>query len=308
MKTFLKICSGILVLGVVLTGAGLAAGGRTLTAEQIPGFRWVSRAIDRTVHHALRNTFGWLDDWDIFDDGYDYDYNYDYDYSYDYDYKYDYDYDDNYDRGERSYSRRDVHHAETGAESIPSDALTAEQIASIRKIELELGDGEFYLQESDSAPYTVDGAYFKTLWTNIEDGTWKIRAIGGESSGHHEPIFLYLPAGLHLDDVEIDLGAGYLSVDTPLTCNALSLDVGAGNLIVSALNCPKTDVEVGAGKVSLSLAGAWQDYGYRMEAGLGMISVNGDAVITGVGEANRAGSRMLDIEVGAGSVELFTAE
>lgn len=45
MKGFVKAACAVLVVGVVLSGAGWAFGGRPLNAQNIPMMRWAGRAL-----------------------------------------------------------------------------------------------------------------------------------------------------------------------------------------------------------------------------------------------------------------------
>lgn len=295
MKTFVKICLGVFGFGLVLTTIGFAFGGRALTPSQIPGLHWAAHTAGRTLDHWGGRHWRWEDrvsDWaddfasdfsDRWDDEWD-----DWDETWD-SHRYD------------DYEERAVLHGS------PAAALPESDYDSVTDIELRLGEGRFELRPADlqrgKTPYTVDGTYFKHLRSGMEDSdTWVVDARG---SGDNERIMIYLPADAMYREVDIELGAGSIDADA-LQCDELKLSVGAGSAELRGVLASSLDVEVGAGRAKLELDARWADCGYDAEVGLGSISVNGKSLLLGVGEASRGGSPMLDLEAGAGTIDITT--
>ena len=294
MKTFIKICCGVLVFGLLLTVVGFACGGRSLSASEVPGLRWAVHTTENAIDR-WNWRWGWesrVANWaqDFADDFTD---------------RWDDDWDDDWDENWDSHWHDDNEHAVLHGS--PAAALPERDHDSVADVELRLGEGRFELRPADlqngKAPYTVDGTYFKHLYSGMDDSdTWVVDARG---NGGNERIVIYLPADTTYSKVEIELGAGSLGADA-LACDELKLSVGAGAAELRGVLANDLDVEVGAGTAALGLDARWEDCGYQAEVGLGSITVNGKTLLAGVGETSRSGSPMLDLEAGAGTIEITT--
>lgn len=119
---------------------------------------------------------------------------------------------------------------------------------------------------------------------------------------------------LVLGDVKIELGSGEFTWETGETVNLegkYELDVGAGSAELKFTDqVPRgsMDIDVGAGSVVITLPGDVSlDIDY--EIGAGVLKVNGDSYhgdgkYTGDGYESSAQKLMLNLEIGAGKVEI----
>lgn len=285
MKTTVKICCAVLVLGLVLTGAGYALGGQPLYHNEWHNgwFRFAGRflpasmgdkltdkindRVNDTIDSALDHVWdghGW--------DGHDWD---------------DGDWDDHLPRAS-------------------SASLDESVTGSVRKVDLELGRGTYVLVEADgdAAPFSVDCSEAIRLDSGFKDkDTWYVKARGNSKG---TPITIYLPEGFSADKIDISVGAGELDAGT-LRAREFELEVGAADVRIASLGFTEdADIEIGAGNAEIGLTETWGSYGYDMEAGLGDITVNGETIISGIGEVSRHGGRHLSAEVGAGSLSITT--
>lgn len=302
MKTIVKICCGVLAFGLVLWALGFAFGGRPLSMSEVPGLRAATSNVVRTIDHLSwdwrwgdRWDWNWDDTWnDTWDDDLDWD---------------DGDAPANSASGKVTAARSTLGGDSTanGASMIPTDLQ-----GEVRRIELQLGAGEFELREANEhegiEPFSVsaDGVYFKHYDVGLDGDTWKAELVCSPRRGNQGPVILYLPAGAVWTEFDVELGAGSLDTDA-VYAEQSKLSVGAGSVDMY-LDSREVDVEVGAGGVTLTMPGKWSEYGYNIECGLGGVTVNGDAVINGVGEVKRQGTPMLDLQIAAGGVDIFTTE
>ena len=126
-------------------------------------------------------------------------------------------------------------------------------------------------------------------------------------------ITLYLPEGYTFDKAEINMGAGFLSVEQ-LIAKEVEAKIGAGEVDLSTCDCDKLDINVGAGdfsihdmqigelkcvvgmgnitlngtisedakaecsmgNISLNLANEVTDFDYKLEASVGNITLDGE--------------------------------
>ncbi len=153
-------------------------------------------------------------------------------------------------------------------------------------------------------------------------------------------VVVTLPKGLILEDLDIDAGAGELTIED-FAVKDFNLDAGAGSVRInrveayktdinggagevvfsdvlfsdSDINCGvgrldfdgkllnKNDISAGVGEVSLKIQGKRDDYDIKIEKGLGEIRIDGQKFK----EVNirQSGSRhSLDIEGGVGSINV----
>jgi hypothetical protein len=172
-----------------------------------------------------------------------------------------------------------------------------------------------------------NGNDMKFLWFNF-------RGITSPNS----KITVYLPADFAAKEVNINTGAGTLSIDQ-LNTDYLYIEGGAGKISGNHVQAGKarleggvgtinlnqvlfedsniecgvgsvdingkllgqTYVECGVGEVKLNLEGRPEDYGYKVDTGLGTISLNGDKIS---GENNVSATNLLKIDGGIGSVKI----
>lgn len=126
-------------------------------------------------------------------------------------------------------------------------------------------------------------------------------------------IRLFLPTALLLERVELEIGAGSMkAVDMPVSCQDMSVDVGAGKWKAEQLSVSGClDIKVGAGKVSAKTMRAGK---LHIDCGVGDCTyegeVNGDITVNcGVGNCklkldNKESDFNYDISCALGKVSI----
>lgn len=298
MKTAVKVFCALLVVGIVLSGVGFAMGGRPLYHNRWNsgwlGFagRWLPTSFSEQLNRRIGDYVNDIVDTTISDeldaalddalgslpDGY-------------WDNSHYWDDDDHL----SDYTSTDA-------------ALDAALASKVRKVKLTLNRGYFTIKSSDdmNAPFSVASSEGIRLSSGIkENNTWYADVRG---RGKNADIFIYLPEGFSADELDITIGAGVLSAER-LEANDFDLEAGAAQVVIDHLAVSaKTDIEIGAGEVTITLSQPWSAYGYDLEAGMGEITLNGDAILSGIGEIERQGTPKISAEVGAGLLSLYTPE
>lgn len=289
----------IFLLVVLLIGGGLAIGGAAAGGElygsyyngAIHSVRESFRDADDFVHSRLRwrewydadgYHSGWfggvvdeaindaLDDWDD-------------------------DWDDDF--ADRPYSIVDGHKV-----YVPDDLPTLPD-PDISKLEFSFDRGSYRIIEGDA--FDCSGALVTS--SNMHGGTWELSLRRKNST----EMTVTLPKTA-FEKLECNIGAASLTIDMPLDVDKAEFNIGAGQLIgAQPLDAAKIEVECGVGSVSLQLAGSAEEYGYDIVAAMGRVSLNDTKLasgLVGTRRIERDGARMLDLNVGAGAIDLFTEE
>lgn len=157
-------------------------------------------------------------------------------------------------------------------------------------------------------------------------------------------LVVYVCEDVEFDEVEIVIGAGTLTVDK-LETKDLKLDLGAGKTTISELvatrraeiesgagvveirggelkdleldlGAGKTElrakvtgggrVNAGVGKTELTLIGRNDDYRFRVDKGIGSVTLDGRSLSDGESVGN--GATLIDIDSGVGAVEIKVVE
>lgn len=128
---------------------------------------------------------------------------------------------------------------------------------------------------------------------------------------------------LYTRDLDLDLGAGnviinYLDVSNEAsidggagkihikggTINNLDFDIGAGNAIINSDLTNNSDIDSGVGKLELNLMQSEDNYTFKLEKGIGSISLNNTEIKNG--SVIGTGRNRIDIDGGIGSIEITT--
>lgn len=102
-------------------------------------------------------------------------------------------------------------------------------------------------------------------------------------------ICLYLPEGYHWDEVDMELGAGSIYVES-MDAGKLDLEVGAGKLDMNMVIADSVEASVGAGEVILNGINVKR---LELEVSMGSVSVNGTV------------SGNIDAECSMGNIDLY---
>ncbi|MCM1388465.1 MAG: DUF4097 domain-containing protein [Bacillus sp. (in: Bacteria)] len=184
----------------------------------------------------------------------------------------------------------------------------------ITDIDIELGGSNLFIRESDDDyVHIVNNADANTVKYALKGGTLKLyygktvqHWIGvGKNNGN---IVLYLPKGMTLRSIDIEMGAGNME-SIALAADEIDMEIGAGNFSIEGLVSDELDISVGAGNAEISAVSAGN---VSMEVGAGEIVVDdmtiknldlecgmGNSTITGTITGNA------DIECGMGNVNLM---
>lgn len=106
-------------------------------------------------------------------------------------------------------------------------------------------------------------------------------------------------------EVDVEIGAGEVSNSGTITARECEIQAGAGRMELGGLLAEKLSGECGMGEMKLSLQGKELDYDYKLECGVGNISIAGEDY-SGLGKEkkiqNAGAGRTLELECGMGSV------
>lgn len=220
---------------------------------------------------------------------------------------------------------------------------------SFSNLEVDLTLAELYLYPGDEFSLEISGGGPACrAW--IEGGALHLRMeedslpINTDLSRlESKTLILTLPADGALDELDLEIGAGYLAA-SGLTCRKLEAEVGMGEMELTDLSCTeeagltagmgemtltgfacagKTEIEVNMGSLVLDgrLSGRTEidcgmgsaeltlahpgSYGYTAECGMGSIEIGGATVSAGTITGGSSGDTVYyDVECGMGSVTI----
>ncbi|MCI6640931.1 MAG: DUF4097 domain-containing protein [Pygmaiobacter massiliensis] len=223
------------------------------------------------------------------------------------------------------------------ADSQPAQSQQADQSSAqpaqydIYEIELELGAGNFYLQQGDGFDISCSSGNLSGISSKQEKGVWKIEVLHHANGWNHTSgdIVITVPADFVAQKLEVELGAGSLRADG-ITAREASLEVAAGQMNLTNCDFGNADfecgmgemtysgklwgigsAECGMGKLELGIEGQnWDDFGYKAECAVGNITVL-DQVYTGLATeltVNPQASVFYELECGAGTLTVYQAD
>lgn len=195
---------------------------------------------------------------------------------------------------------------------------------SVRKLDIETGACDVYIQEGDDFSISGDTA---NIIEEFNGDEWKI-----SMPEHHFPalqgnwgtVTITVPRDMYFEEVEIDHGAGDITIDN-ITCSEADFSIGASTMTVNNLSCAYLDLELGAGKaiingsvsqnadIEVGMGNAVltfarpATYGYDVECGMGSVTVDGNSY-SGFAQnvaINSNATPFFDIDCGMGSVNLM---
>lgn len=173
----------------------------------------------------------------------------------------------------------------------------------IRKLELSFDGGDYRIVEGDE--FDCSGAIVRK--SELHGGTWELSLRRKNST----ETTITLPHSA-FEKLECNIGAASVTIDIPLTIDKAEFNIGAGDLtIAQPLDASKIEVECGLGSADLALAGQESDYGYEIAASMGSVSLNGDELAGGLAGTYRSsakGKRELELNVGAGTIDVTTQD
>lgn len=152
-------------------------------------------------------------------------------------------------------------------------------------------------------------------------------------------LIIYVPEDMVFNNIDIDNGAGKVSIDK-IDTEELDLDLGAGKTVINSINSNKTSISTGAGNfiiksgnlndldfdmgvgsveitslitgnskidtgvgsLKINLIGSLYDYRIKVDKGLGSVHIDNDKVSDGKIIGN--GINFIDINGGVGSIKV----
>ena len=163
----------------------------------------------------------------------------------------------------------------------------------ISALSVEIASANIEIKESADSKIRLDCEVRDKISCFIDDGELFLRE-GNGNDNHNDKISLYLPKGVELTDVDINLGAGKiianeLKTDT-LTIRAgagsisfenasvedIDIIMGAGKIDFAGSVSGDMDIECGVGKINMNIDGNQENWNYDIECGAGTVILGGD--------------------------------
>lgn len=251
------------IIGLLMCGIGALLGGfRILDGMDIEGITGIPFRYHSGVNGGIEYGFGWDGDWDDID-----------------------------------WSEYKNWSSLSGSDNKVELDLTAD---TLHDLSMEMGACDLYIMETANDKVEIevsgDAKHFRYLVKN--DGS--LCMVHRTGSGfwnwsHHKitpatKVTLYLPKGVKLGELDIDLGAGNME-SIELCAQNISMEVGAGDCGADGLKADgEIDLTVGAGQITLDSLRAEE---LDMEVGAGALDIKDIHV-----------ERDTDLVLGVGNVDL----
>lgn len=188
----------------------------------------------------------------------------------------------------------DIDIFEEGKEVLSGDiAKTRLEDTSVKKLDITLGGGELVFKESEDGAFYLEASKAEKLQFYVEDDTLKLKAVRTRANQNHMKVYLYIPKDIFYEEIEIELGAGAIKLEGLSDVGKLDVDIGAGALTLSEIECEELDAGVGTGELILHETVIRGDTELEVNAG----HISGDAQVHGD----------LDVKCAMGAAELTLA-
>lgn len=170
---------------------------------------------------------------------------------------------------------------ETGTDEVKVSSHL-DQISSyknVREIDLDIGASTVEIVYGDVENVEVHYNDAVGMDMEMDDGSLEIDC---EASGD---VRILIPEGELIDSIDLDMGTGRVCISS-VSFKSLDADIGAGDLIVSVPDKKEA-------------------YNYSIDCGLGEVRI-GDETYAGISstEKHQGGSKYIDIDCGAGRVDI----
>lgn len=220
----------------------------------------------------------------------------------------------------------------------------------VSELEIEAGGCRFEIKESEDDNFYVEAKDIKKFQGYVHNGTLHITGTIGAIKWNESSrcsITLYVPVAYYYDEVDIELGAGAMSIGD-LAAGKVALEVGAGqikagNIIADTLDISvgmgeavvdsvqvrklegdvgmghlylagsvneKADVECSMGSLEMVIDGAQSDFDYDVECGMGSIDIGSSSFSSIAQERHidNGASKKMTVECAMGDVEISFTE
>lgn len=205
-------------------------------------------------------------------------------------------------------------------------------IIDIHAAELEMKEGEKLAAETNNSDITI----------TQKDGKLQIKEKGNNwfKNSSHSKVVVYIPKNMEFDKVDIDTGAGEITIDSLIT-DVLDMDLGAGEVNIDYIEAREVadidggtgettiksgklsnlsfdlgvgeaeltselrgdcDMDLGVGSLALTILGEKDDYTIEVNKGIGEYSIDGEKIHDNdkIGEGNNH----LQIDGGIGDAKI----
>lgn len=180
----------------------------------------------------------------------------------------------------------------------------------IQELEIDCGAAKIVIYESgDEGIHLINNSNTKLKYS--QTGSSLLIMCKGRKN-NTGTIELYLPNGMSLDDMELELGAGVIESNVAVKANNLNVDVGAGMVTLTDISAGKAEFSIGAGQMTVKGESYVGDMNADLAAGQfmyeGSIYKEGDISVA-MGEAvlwldEKEEEYTIDVSIGAGNVTL----
>lgn len=218
--------------------------------------------------------------------------------------------------------------------SISGNQEDVSDFQGVREIQLEVTYLKVIVKEGDGDDVLVDASQVNSrlrdrLVYGQESGELTIEAKDHSfwkqiSKTNAGKLVIQLPKDRAMEDVSLEVGAGQLIIEQ-INTGCLDINVGAGQAVVKQfevkdlnIDCGagqaelsgtvarKAEVDCGVGEVVMNLSGTQNEYDYELDCGIGELRVGSDSY-TGLGSKRHIDNgtgKKMEINCGIGRVEV----
>ena len=228
-------------------------------------------------------------------------------------------------------TNEDLREAYAELKSLPLSFTDDYKGKTVRSIEIDLSAALIDIEQGETLAVSVRQGRRRSVYGSLKNGVLEIEEKGGYTWKRNRKnntayVVLTLPGNVRLDELDISLNAGALSLNhRSLTVNELSVELNAGAVSIRNITSSHTDIDCNAGsvridgrlrgqtdadcnagKIDLTVDSGGEDYSWDTQAALGSIRVN-DSVSSGLTNRGRSGGKKanhLDLSAAVGSIDV----
>lgn len=225
----------------------------------------------------------------------------------------------------------DLREAYAELKSLPLSFTDDYKGKTVRSIEIDLSAVLIDIEQGETLAVSVRQGRRRSVYGSLKNGVLEIEEKGGYTWKRNRKnntayVVLTLPENTRLDELDISLNAGALSLNhRSLTVNELSVELNAGAVSIRNITSSHTDIDCNAGsvridgrlrgqtdadcnagKIDLTVDSGGEDYSWDTQAAFGSIRVN-DSVSSGLTNRGRSGGKKanhLDLSAAVGSIDV----
>lgn len=170
-------------------------------------------------------------------------------------------------------------------------------ISEIKNLDIDFGGGMCIISESSDEFFHIYSDNANEFQYYKENNTLYLKGFDeitlGIQTNDCNTVYLDIPKNFSFENIDIELGAGYLQAHSLTASDNINLEVGAGELTTSSLNADSFTLGLGAGNVEIKNG-----------------TINNSELSVGFGNMTYHGkiNRDLTAECGMGNLELFLTD